>query len=496
MLPLLMETRADGDRQTGWRLEHTYAELPQALHEPAAPARFQRPRLVHLDRALASELGLDFNGWSDEELAQLFCGARLPAGAKPVAQAYAGHQFGHFAMLGDGRALLWGEQRTPDGRLVDLAFKGSGQTSYSRRGDGRAALGPMLREVVVSEAMHALGIPTTRCLAVVATGEPVMREGMPPGAVLTRVAASHIRVGTFQYAAGWQEHLLHALADYAIARHDPRLLDAPRPHLGFLKAVCARQARLVAQWQLVGFIHGVMNTDNMAVSGETIDYGPCAFMDAYDPDTVFSSIDEGGRYRYSHQPAIAQWNLARFAEALLPLLAKQRDEAVEAANEALEEYRVLYQRTWLAGMRRKLGLAQEDAEDQALAEELLARLQAAKADWTLSFRALSTGEGLPLALSVDPAFDAWLARWQARLAREGRDLAAARAAMRTVNPAVIARNHRVEEALYAAERRNDFAPLHELLAALRAPFELAAGHARYAEPPPPSFRGYQTFCGT
>ena len=479
-----------------WRLESSYAQLPDAFHERATPAAFRAPRVVAFNEPLAGELGLDLAGESEERMARLFSGQELPPGAKPIAQAYAGHQFGHFAMLGDGRALLLGEQRTPEGRLFDIAFKGSGETSYSRRGDGRAALGPMLRELIVGEAMHALGIPTTRALAVVATGEPVMREGMPPGAVLTRVASSHLRVGTFQYAAAWHGHLVRALADYAIARHDPELLDAPRPHLAFLRAVCLRQARLVARWQLVGFIHGVMNTDNTSISGETIDYGPCAFMDAYDPDTVFSSIDQAGRYRYSHQPAIAQWNLARLAEALLPLLATKEAEAIEAAHAVLEEYRVVHEREWLAGMRAKLGLGSVEEGDRALVDELLARLQAAKADWTIAFRALATGAEPPLALSVDPAFDAWLARWRSRLAREGRTVEAARTVMQRVNPAIIARNHRVEEALYAAERRNDLQPLHALLDALRRPFDPTTADAPFIEAPPASFKDYQTFCGT
>jgi uncharacterized protein YdiU (UPF0061 family) len=479
-----------------WRLESSYAQLPDAFHERATPATFRAPRLVSFNEPLARELGLDLSGEPREQLAKLFSGQELPPGAKPIAQAYGGHQFGHFAMLGDGRALLLGEQRTPDGRLFDIAFKGSGQTSYSRRGDGRAALGPMLRELVVGESMHALGIPTTRALAVVATGEPVMREGMPPGAVLTRVAASHLRVGTFQYAAAWHKHLVHALADYAIARHDPQLLEAPRPHVAFLRAVALRQARLIARWQMVGFIHGVMNTDNTSISGETIDYGPCAFMDAYDPDTVFSSIDQDGRYRYAHQPAIGQWNLARLAEALLPLLAPKEEQAIDAAHEVLEEYRVVHEREWLAGMRAKLGLATAEDGDRALVEELLARLHATRADWTIAFRSLSTGAEPPLALSVDPAHDAWLERWRARLAREGRSVESARASMVRVNPAIVARNHRVEEALYAAERRADLQPLHALLDALRRPFDPIESDARYVEAPPASFKDYQTFCGT
>jgi uncharacterized protein YdiU (UPF0061 family) len=354
----------------------------------------------------------------------------------------------------------------------------------------------MLREYIISEAMHALGIPTTRSLAVVATGEPVMRETMLPGAVLTRIASSHLRVGTFQYAAGWQESLLYVLADYAIARHDPHLLGESQRYLHFLRAVALRQAKLIAQWQLVGFIHGVMNTDNMSIAGETIDYGPCAFMDIYDPDAVFSSIDEAGRYRYGHQPAIAQWNLARLAEACLPLLHSNRDKAVDLAHGILDEFRTAYQAHYEQGLRTKLGLNTAEADDATLAQAYLTLLQLAKCDYTLAFRALSTGEAAPLALQVLPAYDEWLQQWQARLTREGRTVEQARLAMRAVNPALIPRNYRVEEALYAAERRNELAPLQALVAALRQPFELAPEHHKFAEPPPTSFRNYQTFCGT
>ena len=474
----------------GWNLDNSYARLPAPLFESAEPEPFPKPELVVFNHELARELGLDLLGTPASELAAIFTGQQLPAGAQPIAQAYAGHQYGHFAMLGDGRAILLGEQITPTGARFDIQFKGSGETRFSRRGDGRAALGPMLREYIVSEAMHALGIPTTRSLAVAATGETISRSGAKPGAVLTRVAASHIRVGTFQYAAGLGDlMLLRALADHTIARHDPGLVDSPRKHAEFLNAVVARQAALVAQWQLVGFVHGVLNTDNTLVSGETIDYGPCAFMDAYNPDTVFSSIDHHGRYRYGHQPAIIQWNLARFAEAFVPLLSDDEATAFALANEALERFAGAFRSAWLAGMRKKLGLLREDAEDLELVRELLARMQEQRADYTNTFRALSRGEE-PAGLSE------WIARWHARLDAEGRARSEALRAMRAVNPAVIPRNHRVEEALLAAEERFDLAPLRELVSVLATPFDLAPAHAKYAEPPPPEFANYCTFCGT
>ena len=333
---MITTTGSAGDGAIGWRFDNTYARLPDVLFAPAKPAAVREPRVSILNHRLADELGLDLGAMSPEAAAALFAGQDLPAGSRPIAQAYAGHQFGGFTMLGDGRAILLGEHRTPSGRLVDIQLKGAGRTRFSRGGDGRAALGPMLREYIISEAMAALGIPTTRSLAVVTTGEPVYRESVRRGAILTRVAASHIRVGTFEYlAARRDEPTLRALADYAIDRHYPELADAPQKYLEFFRAVADRQASLIARWQLVGFIHGVMNTDNMAISGETIDYGPCAFMNAYDPDTVFSSIDHAGRYAYGNQPAIAQWNLARFAETLLPLLDPDQEKAVAVATEVL-----------------------------------------------------------------------------------------------------------------------------------------------------------------
>jgi uncharacterized protein YdiU (UPF0061 family) len=486
---------ADHDT-VGWRFDNTYARLPDALFTPAAPVAVRAARVSILNHRLADELGLDLRAMSPDAAAALFAGQELPNGAEPIAQAYAGHQYGGFTMLGDGRAILLGEHRTPDGRLVDIQLKGAGPTRFSRRGDGRAALGPMLREYIISEALAALGIPTTRSLAVVTTGEPVYRASALKGAILTRVAASHIRVGTFEYAAArGDEPTLRALADYAIARHYPELIDAPRKYLEFFRAVADRQAALVARWQLVGFIHGVMNTDNVAISGETIDYGPCAFMNAYRPDTVFSSIDHGGRYAYGNQPAITQWNLARFAEALLPLLDPDQEKAVAVATEVLEDFSVRFGRYWLAGMRKKLGLQTDEEGDSELIRALLDWMEKSRADFTNTFRDLSS-EGAPVGEWYrNPDFQAWYARWQERLDREGRPKAAAHALMRAVNPAVIPRNHRVEEALSAAEERDDLSVLHDLLAVLASPYEAMADLAKYRDPPADEC-GYRTFCGT
>ena len=475
-----------------WRFEHTYAQLPSVFFAPATPAEVREPRISILNHRLAGELGLDLAAMAPSAAAALFAGQEIPAGAQPIAQAYAGHQFGGFAKLGDGRAILLGEHRTPDGRLLDIQFKGSGRTKFSRGGDGRAALGPMLREYVISEAMVALGIPTTRSLAVVTTGESVYRETARRGAILTRVAASHIRVGTFEYAAALQDPTaLTALADYAIARHDPELAQAPNKYLEFLRAVADRQAALIARWQLVGFVHGVMNTDNMAVSGETIDYGPCAFMNAYDPATVFSSIDRAGRYSYGNQPMVAQWNLARLAESLLPLLDAEQEKAVAVATEILEEFPAIFQRYWLAGMRDKLGLRTEDAEDAEMVSALLDWMRNARADFTNTFRDLSAEQAPAGELYQDPAFRLWHARWRRRIDRDGGGVAR----MRSVNPAVIPRNHRVEEALAAAEDRDDLSVLHKLLEVLATPFEDTASNEPYREPPADDGH-YRTFCGT
>lgn len=490
-------TASVADNNTvGWRFDNTYSRLPDALFAPAKPTTARAPRVSILNHRLADELGLNFDAMSPEATAALFAGQVLPDGSRPIAQAYAGHQFGSFTMLGDGRAILLGEHRTPSGRLVDIQLKGAGPTGFSRRGDGLAALGPMLREYVISEAMSALGIPTTRSLSVVTTGEPVYRASALRGAILTRVAASHIRVGTFQYLAARQdESNLRVLADYAIDRHYPELSDVPQKYLEFFRAVTDRQASLIARWQLVGFIHGVMNTDNMAISGETIDYGPCAFMNAYRPDTVFSSIDHAGRYAYGNQPAIAQWNLARFAETLLPLLDSDQEKAIAFASEVLGEYSALFERYWLAGMRKKLGLQTDEAGDVELIRSFLDWMQKSRADFTNTFRDLSSEEPLAGDWYRDPDFRAWHSRWRLRLSREGRPNSSAFTIMRAVNPAVIPRNHRVEEALSAAEDHDDLSVLHRLLAVLASPYEAGAESAPFQEPPPDD-SNYRTFCGT
>jgi uncharacterized protein YdiU (UPF0061 family) len=485
----------------GWRFDNSYARLPELLFAAAEPVPVRAPRLVLVNEPLAAALGLD-SGLLREAGAPVFAGNELPPGAEPIAQAYAGHQFGHFTNLGDGRAILLGEQLTPAGRRHDIQLKGAGRTRYSRGGDGRAALGPMLREYVISEAMHALGIPTTRSLAVATTGEVVMRSTPLPGAVLTRVAASHIRVGTFQYAAAvGRREVLEALLDHAIARHDPELaaLDAGDRPAAFLEAVVERQAALVARWMLVGFVHGVMNTDNMAVSGETIDYGPCAFLDAYDPATVFSSIDEHGRYAYANQPGIAHWNLARLAESLLPLFPGEGEAVIERARGVLDTYPDRFARHHLAGVRAKLGLVAEEAGDRALYDDLLERMHRTGADFTATFASLATLAEAPApgqAVAAPPLpFPDWVAMWQARLAREPGPPAEAVARMRRANPLIIPRNHRVEEALTAAEG-GDRGPLERLLDVLRDPFTATPANEPYRGGPPTGCGRYRTFCGT
>ena len=478
---------------------NSYVRELESLYEPWSATSVPEPRLLVLNEALAVELGLDSEALRGPDGVAVLAGNATPDGAAPVAQAYAGHQYGTFVpRLGDGRALLLGEVLDVHGRRRDLHFKGSGRTPFARGGDGKAAVGPMLREYVVGEAMHALGIPGTRALAVVATGEDVWRETRLPGAVLTRVAASHIRVGTFEYAARHPDpQLVRRLADYAIARHHPHAAEASKPYLAFLESVVDAQASLVASWMLVGFVHGVMNTDNMTISGETIDFGPCAFMDAFDPATVFSSIDHGGRYAYGNQPQIAQWNLARLAESLLGLLDADQDAAIEAATDVLRSFRDRFQACWDAGMRAKLGMVDGLAEDEALADDLLALMQAQRVDFTSCFRALSSalrGHAAPArALFAEPAaFDAWLDR---RLARLGAEPVVVAAAMDRVNPVYIPRNHHVEAALQAATV-GDLEPLHRLVDVLAAPFEARPGLEPYAAPAPPSFAEYRTFCGT
>ncbi len=474
----------------GWRFDHSYARLPTAFHARVDPTAVRAPKLVVLNRPLAESLGLDADLLDD---AALFAGNRLSPGAHPLAQAYAGHQYGHFTMLGDGRAILLGEHVSPRGERFDIQLKGSGPTPFSRRGDGRAALGPMLREYILSEAMQALGIPTTRSLAVVATGETVFREEPLPGAVLTRVAASHIRVGTFEYAAArGEKSALQALADHTLRRHYPEVAAADAPYVDFLEAVIERQAALVARWQLVGFIHGIMNTDNMALSGETIDYGPCAFMDAYDPATVFSSIDRNGRYAYGQQPHIAQWNLARLAETLLPLLHDDEAQAMEIANEAIESFGARFQHHWLAGMRSKLGFFTEEGDDLVLIQSLLDWMQQTQADFTNTFRALSAPSSVTL--SQDLAYAKWQRHWQSRVLRQPQSAREVAEQMQRHNPAFIPRNHKVEEALAAAVEKDDLTVMHRLLAALAKPYDRSPEHSEYAMPS--NSEAYRTFCGT
>jgi serine/tyrosine/threonine adenylyltransferase len=483
--------------------DNSYARDLEGFYAPWQPARAPAPRLLVLNRPLADALGLEPAALAGEAAAALFSGNVVPAGAAPLAQVYAGHQFGNFSpQLGDGRALLLGEVIDRQGQRRDIAFKGSGRTPYSRGGDGKAAVGPMLREVLIGEAMHALGIPTTRALAVVATGETVVRDRALPGAVLTRVAASHLRVGTFQYFASRGEHdHVRRLVDYAVARHDPGLIDSDDRAYGLLQAMARRQAMLIAQWMHVGFIHGVMNTDNMTLSGETIDYGPCAFMEAYDPGAVFSSIDHGGRYAYANQPLIARWNIARLAEAVLPLLADTPERAIERATEVIDAFPAWYQSAWLAGQRAKLGLHTAREDDAALGADALAMLETQQVDFTLAWRHLAdAAEGdaaawRALFADATPA-DAWLLRWQQRCQQEGGDPADRAAAMRRVNPIVIPRNHRVEEAL-AAATEGDLGPFDRLLRALQQPFAAEGANSPYAAPAPREVTAcYQTFCGT
>ncbi len=480
--------------------DNTYARELEGFYVPWKAAQVAQPRLVKLNRELAKELGLDAGALDSEEGARIFAGNETPEGALPLAQAYAGHQFGGFSpQLGDGRALLLGELIDRNGRRRDIQLKGSGPTPFSRNGDGRAALGPVLREYLIGEAMHALGIPTTRALAAVLTGEPVFRESALPGAVLTRVAASHIRVGTFQlFAARGEQTRVRRLADYVIDRHYPELKDHAHPYLALLERVRDRQAELLASWMHVGFIHGVMNTDNMTISGETIDYGPCAFMDHYDPATVFSSIDTRGRYAYANQPKIAQWNLARLAETLVPLLDADESHAIARATEVVQAFPEIYERHWLKGMRAKLGMVSEDEADLNLATGFLAAMAGKKVDYTLAFRYLADaalGREEPIrALFTDPsAYELWSGHWRARLAREPVTPLARAQAMRRANPAFIPRNHRVEEALSAAVERDDYAPFDTLLNVLSRPFEEQPEFAAFAEPPPEGRGHYRTF---
>jgi len=483
--------------ETGWKLDNSYANLPITFFRKQNPTPVRSPDIVILNHPLATSLGLDVESLKNSDCAAVFAGNKMPEGALSLAQAYAGHQFGHFTMLGDGRALLLGEQITPKGVRFDIQLKGSGRTNYSRGGDGKAALGPMLREYIISEAMYGLGIPTTRSLAVVTTGESVIRETKLTGAVLTRVATSHIRVGTFQYAAQWGTvEELRALADYTLKRHFSDGDHAENRYLFLLQEVIKRQASLIAKWQLVGFIHGVMNTDNVTISGETIDYGPCAFMDTYDPATVFSSIDSKGRYAYGNQPYIAGWNLARFAETLIPLLHDNEEKAVELAQDAISNFNELYHNNWLAGMRAKLGIFNEEPQDETLIESLLSMMQKYGADYTNTFCALTFHKFSNMALFDTESFATWNELWQSRLGRQQESKDSYHQLMKNSNPAVIPRNHRVEEALDAAQKQGDYSVMEKLLNVLSSPYAHSAGQADYATLPEKATCNYQTFCGT
>ncbi len=490
----------------GFAFINSYAALPANFFSRQGPVPVANPRLIGFNQELASELGLDWQALDPPTLASIFSGNLMPNGAEPIAMAYAGHQFGQFVpQLGDGRAILLGEVIDRSGMRRDIQLKGAGRTPYSRGGDGRAAVGPVLREYLVSEAMHALGIAATRALAAVATGETVVRERGLPGAILTRVAASHVRVGTFEYFAARRDLSgVKRLADYVIDRHYPDLKAAGNPYLELLRSVAARQAKLVASWMHVGFIHGVMNTDNMAVSGETIDFGPCAFMDGYDPQTVFSSIDGMGRYKFANQPPAAQWNLARFAETLLPLMDGDGNRAVAAANEVIAAFPDQFEERWLAGMRAKLGLVTREAEDLELVSAWLELMRRNQCDYTLTFRRLcdaaEAGESAEAQLRVSlihPGdYQEWATRWRSRLARDPQAAKERAASMRQINPAFIPRNHRIEQVISAAIERGDFAPFEEMQLVLARPFEDQRRFEAYAAAPQPAERVLQTFCGT
>ncbi|MCG1023521.1 protein adenylyltransferase SelO [Sutcliffiella horikoshii] len=477
--------------EIGWNFDNSYESLPELFFSEIKTNPVESAKLVVLNESVANDLGLSAEALKEGSGVEVLAGNKVPDGGSGIAQAYAGHQFGNFTMLGDGRAILVGEQMTPNGERVDIQLKGSGRTPYSRGGDGRATLGPMLREYIISEAMHGLGIPTTRSLAVVTTGERVLRERLLPGAIMTRVASSHLRFGTFQFAAQWGDmEKLHALADYAMKRHYPEL--EAGDYLGFFRKVLERQAELIAKWELVGFIHGVMNTDNMTISGETIDYGPCAFMDVYDPATVFSSIDVQGRYSYENQPKIGGWNLARFAEALLPLFDQDQKRAVELAQEELYTFSDLYKGHWLAGMRSKLGLFGEEDSDEELVQGLLDVMKENKADFTNTFRELTLGE-----LGGKPEFQEWHSLWQERLGRQSDGAEAVRELMQKSNPSIIARNHRVEAALEAAVEHGNYGVMENLVKVLQNPFAYSGEQEDYCVAPGARVTaGYRTYCGT
>lgn len=483
--------------EAGWNFDNSYSKLPDTFYTHLNPTPVKAPELAVFNHSLAVSLGLKEDELMSKEGVEVFAGNRIPKDAFPIAQAYAGHQFGYFTMLGDGRAILLGEQLTPQGERFDIQLKGSGETPYSRRGDGRAALGPMLREYIISEAMDALGIPTTKSLAVVTTGETVFRDTRLPGAILTRVASSHIRVGTFQYISKWgTSNELKTLADYTIQRHYPEVWGNEKRYLYFLKEVMKRQASLIAKWMLVGFIHGVMNTDNMAISGETIDYGPCAFMDTYDPSTVFSSIDSGGRYAYGNQPEIAAWNLSKFAETLLPLIHEDKEQAANLAKEVISGFSKRYHDHYLSGMRAKLGLFSQEQNDEDFINELLQLMKIYKADYTNTFRALTIHKPEDTVLYEKEEFKRWYANWQERLRRQKESKEQVYQRMTSSNPAVIPRNHRVEEALKAAEERGDYSVMERLIMVLKEPYGYTDDQLEYTKLPEQTCKPYRTFCGT
>jgi len=483
--------------ETGLNLENSYAELPKIFFNTQSSSHVPSPKLVVLNYPVITSLGLNAQALQSTDGVDILAGNRIPEGAVPIAQAYAGHQFGHFTMLGDGRAVLIGEHITPLGERFDIQLKGSGRTPYSRGGDGKASLGPMLREHIISEAMYGLGVPTTRSLAVVSTGEDVIREQVLPGAILARIARSHIRVGTFQFIANWgTTEEVKALADYALNRHFKKEEYEGNPYLYLLNKVIRSQAELISKWQLVGFIHGVMNTDNMAIGGETIDYGPCAFMDVYDPSTVFSSIDTGGRYAYGNQPKIGAWNLARFAETLLPLLDENVDRAVETAQGAISKYNDLYNEYWYTGMRAKLGIFNAEEDDEKLIQSLLNMMKRFKADYTNTFRNLTLGNLSDMEMFESEEFKKWYELWQERLTRQGKSKEDVKQLMEKSNPVVIPRNHRVEEALETAVKNNDYSVMQSLLDALKNPYNYSNINEYYSELPRTTSCPYKTYCGT
>ena len=491
-----MKIKTDEIMDSGWNFNNTYINLPSKFYSVQDPVPAMSPSHIILNKSLARYLGLNASSLESNQGLKVFAGNSIPDGTVPIAQAYAGHQFGHFTMLGDGRAILLGEHLTPDGEIFDIQLKGAGKTKFSRGGDGRAAIGPMLREYIISEAMHSLGIPTTRSLAVVSTGEKVYRERPLTGAILTRVAKSHIRVGTFQYARVYcDKEDLKALADYSIDRHYPDITNIPNKYLLLLRKVVERQASLISKWQLVGFIHGVMNTDNMTISGETIDYGPCAFMDTYSLSTVFSSIDSQGRYAYGNQPKIGIWNLSRLADALLPLIDDNVERAVELATREVSKFSSIYNDLWEDGMRKKLGLYNKQDSDLDLINELFAIMEAKKADYTNTFRALTLDKFNEMYIFETGEYKEWYDKWIRRLANQDQTLEEAKKLMRDNNPSVIPRNHRVEEALENAER-GDLGLVDKLLKVLENPYEYSKDQEEYAKLPPESQVAYKTFCGT